>query len=103
MAREIHLDGGEVQVLKAIGLSGTNISGEQIIERVSGMEEAEFIDTLQGLMMMGYVLADKQAFHDYEDVKRADFHVNSGYSKALREAMEPSHRPQKRSRRVRRE
>ena len=100
---ELNLDGGEVQMLKAIGIGGSNISGEVLIERVTGMEEAEFIDTLQGLMMMGYVLADKQAFHDLEDVKKAEFHVNSGYSKALREAIDPRFRPEKRSRRVRRE
>lgn len=103
MGREIHLDGGEVQMLKGIGLGGSNISGEQLIERVTGMEEAEFIETLKGLMMMGYVIADKQSFHGFEDVERAEFHVNSGYSKDLREAIEPSRRPQQRSRRVRRE
>lgn len=103
MGREIQLDGGEVQVLKAIGIGGSNISGEQLIERVMGLEEAELIDTLQGLIMMGYVISDKQAFHDLEGVKKADFHVNSGYSKALREAIDPRFRPQPRSRRVRRE
>jgi hypothetical protein len=103
MGREIQLDGGEVQVLKAIGLGGTNTSGEQLVERVAGLEEAELIDTIQSLIMMGYVLADKQAFHDVEDVKRAEFHVNSGYSKALREAIDPRFRPAPRSRRVRRE
>jgi|SRR5438067_13247797 len=100
---EINLDGGEVQVLKAIGLGGSNVSGDVLIERVAGLEEAELIDTIQGLMMMGYVLADKQAFHDLSDVKKAEFHVNSGYSKALREAIDPRVRPEKRSRRVRRE
>lgn len=103
MSRDIHLDGGEVQMIKAIGLGGTTTSGEVLIERISGVDEAEFIDTLQGLMMMGYVLADKQAFHDFEDVKKADFHVNSGYSKALREAIDPRGGSQPRSRRVRRE
>ena len=103
MGRELNLDGGEVQMLKAIGIGGSNVSGDVLIERITDMDEADFIDTLQGLMMMGYVLADKQAFHDFEDVKRAEFHVNSGYSKDLREAIDPRFRPQPRSRRVRRE
>ena len=103
MGREINLDGGEVQMLKAMGLGGSNISGEHLLERVIGFDEADFIDTLQGLMMMGYVIADKQAFHDFEDVKKAEFHVNSGYSKALREAIDPRSGPKTRSRRVRRE
>lgn len=103
MGREINLDGGEVQMLKAIGLGGSSISGEQLLDRVSGFDEADFIDTLQGLMMMGYVIADKQAFHGFDDVKKAEFHVNSGYSKALRDSIDPRAVAKPRSRRVRRE
>lgn len=90
-------------MLKAIGLSGTNVSGETVVERVPGLGEAELIDTLKGLLMSGYVLSDKSSFRDLDDVKRADFHVNSGYAKELREAIEPERQPAKRSRRVRRE
>ena len=103
MAHEINLDGGEVQMIKALGTGGSAVPGETLIERVSGVEEAEFLDTLQGLIMMGYVISDKQSLHCYDDVKRAEFHVNSGYSKALREATDPRFRPEKKSRRVRRE
>ncbi len=103
MSLEIHLDGGEVQMIKALGTSGSNVDGETLIERVSGVEEAEFIDTLQGLITMGYVLTDKNSLHSYEDVKHGTFHVNSGYAKALREAVDPRFRPQTKSRRVRRE
>jgi hypothetical protein len=100
---EIHLDGGEVMMLKAMGLGGTSMDGETLIERVPGLEEAEFLDTLRGLIMLGYVNADKRALHDLKDVGNANFHVNSGYSRELREAIDPRRRPQKRSRRVRRE
>ncbi|SRR5581483_6243418 len=103
MSLEIHLDGGETQMIKAIGIGGSNISGEALLERVNGMEEAEFLDTLKGLITMGYVMSDKQSMHNFEDVKRAEFHVNSGYAKALKEAVDPRFRPQKKSRRVRRE
>jgi hypothetical protein len=103
---EIHLDGGEKDMLKGIGLGGSTVSGKQLIERVSGLEEAEFVSTLRGLMTMGYVLADKQSFHNFDDVEHAEFHVNSGYAKDLKEAMDPRlrrERREQRNRRVRRQ
>src|SRR5438093_2119586 len=98
--REINLDGGEISMLKAIGVGGSTISGDQLVDRVTGVEQAEFLDTLDGLMTMGYVIADKQSFHSLDDVKIANFHVNSGYSKALRESIDPRFRPEKKSMRV---
>jgi len=103
---EINLDGGEKEILKAIGLSGMSITGKLLLEKAGGMEEAEFVSTLRGLMMMGYVLADKISFHNYDDVEHANFHVNSGYSKDLKEALDPRLRRQRkeqRNRRVRRQ
>ena len=100
---EIHLDGGEVTVLKAMGLGGTSIDGETLIERVRGLEEAELMDTLRGLIMLGYVNSDKRSLHSTDDVKIANFHVNSGYSRELKEAIDPRRKQVKRSRRVRRE
>jgi len=101
---EIHLDGGEISVLKAIGFSGTSLSGDQLIERVKNFAEAELLDTLDGLIMMGYLLTDKQSIHCMEDIERSNFRVNSGYSKELRDAIDPKRRqPEKSSKRVRRE
>ena len=101
---EIHLDGGEVSVLKAIGFSGTPIGGEQLIEKVKHFAEAELLDTLDGLIMMGYVLSDKQSIHSMDDVERTNFRVNSGYSKDLRDAIDPRRKEaEKPNRRVRRE
>jgi hypothetical protein len=99
---DIQLDGGEITVLKAIGVGGGVIDGDTLIERAVPMEEAELMDTLKGLIMLGYVICDKNSLHKLDDVKSANFNVNSGYSKALREAMDPKPQP-KRSRRVRRE
>ena len=101
---EIHLDGGEVTVLKAMGLGGTSVDGETLLERIHGLEEAELMDTLRGLIMLGYVNSDKRSLHDLHDVEIANFHVNSGYSRELKEAIDPrrARKPQ-RSRRVRRE
>ena len=103
---EINLDGGEKEILKAIGLGGSSITGKQLLARVGGMEEAEFVSTLRGLIMMGYVLADKISFHNFDDVEHADFHVNSGYSKDLKEALDPRLRrlrKEQRNRRIRRQ
>jgi len=99
---EINLDGGEVSIIKALGLGGSSVNGEDLAERVVGLEEAELLDTLKGLIVMGYVDADKTSFHTLEDIKRVDFRVNSGYTKELKEALDPQPR-QKKSRRVRRE
>jgi hypothetical protein len=100
---DIHLDGGEVTVLKAMGLGGTSIDGETLMERIRGLEEAELMDTLRGLIMLGYVNSDKRSLHNTDDVKIANFHVNSGYSRELKEAIDPRRKQVKRSRRVRRE
>ncbi len=104
MSRELNLDGGEISVLKALGFGGSGLVGEDLLGRVSDLDSAELIDTLQGLMMMGYVVADKQSFHSLEDMRKIHFHVNSGYSKDIKEALDPSTRDKpKKSRRVRRE
>jgi len=100
---DIHLDGGEVTVLKAMGLGGTSIDGETLIERIRGLESAELLDTLRGLIMLGYVNSDKRSLHDLHDVEIANFHVNSGYSRELREAIDPRRKKPQKSRRVRRE
>jgi hypothetical protein len=102
---DINLDGGEKEILKAIGTSGAPISGRQLLDTAVGMEEAEFISTLKGLLSFGYVLADKQAFHDFKDVQNAEFRINAGYARDLKEALDPRlkrERKEQKSRRVRR-
>jgi hypothetical protein len=69
------------------------------------MEEAEFVSVLKGLLMMGYILADKQSFHDLKDVEHAEFRVNAGYARDLKEALDPrlkQERKDQKNRRVRR-
>ena len=100
--RELNLDGGEISVIKAIGLSGSEVSGEELMKRCPELVPAELIDTLQGLIQLGYVEADPSHFHDAEDLKRVSLHVNSGYAKDLRESFNPQHAKPK-SKRVRRE
>lgn len=101
-SREINLDGGEVSIIKALGFSG-EMTGEDLMAKLGGeLAIAELIDTIKGLMMMGYVEADKNAFYKEDDLKPVHFRVNSGYGKELREALNPQPQ-QKKSKRVRRE
>lgn len=103
MARkELNLDGGEISIIKALGLGGTEIRGDDLLDRVQDLDENELIETIKGLIAVGYVNADRGSFYDKEDLKNVLFQVNSGYSKDLREAIDPSPE-QRKSRRVRRE
>jgi len=98
---DIHLDGAEITILKAIGFSGGDIPGEGVLERASGLDDGEFLEALKGLVVMGYVYSDTTRFASMDEVKRANFHVNSGYVKAIRESMDPSQ--DRKTKRVRRE
>ena len=89
MAREIILDGGEISLLKKIGLSGSQVYGKLLIDRVDGMETAEFLDTLTGLIDQGFVLSNKVNIRLIEDAERAFFRVNAAYAKDLRDAVNP--------------
>ena len=100
MAREIHLDGGEITVLKAVGLSGARIKGRTLVERLENMGVAELIDTLDSLMMFGHLEATTERFSSIHDVETADFWVNSGRLKELREAISGrDDKPERRRRR----
>ena len=97
----INLDGGERSIIKALGFGGAPVNGEVLYERCAGLEEAEFIDTLKGLIVIGYVSCDETSFKTMEEVGKSKFQVNSGYARDLKEAVNPQ--PKKKSRRVRRE
>lgn len=98
----INLDGGERTILKGIGFGGSAVDGETLFQRCPGLEEAEFVDTLKGLIVMGYVSTDGRNLRSMEDVNAVGFQINSGYSRDLREALDPQAKPKK-NRRVRRE
>lgn len=90
MARDIRLDGGEISLLKKIGLSGSQVYGKILLDRVEGMETAELLDTLNGLIDQGYVLSNKVNIRLVEDAEKAFFRVNAAYAKDLRDAVNPS-------------
>jgi hypothetical protein len=103
MGREIKLDGGEITLLKKIGMSGAQVYGKLLIDRIEGMETAELLDTLTGLIDQGYVLSNKVNIRLIEDAEKAFFRINSAYAKDLREAVNPGRRrEQERARRQRR-
>ena len=103
MKREIKLDGGEITILKALGLSGNQMYGKMLIERTGEMAPAEFLETLDGLVTMGYVLSNKVNVRLIEDAERAVFRVNSAYARDLRDSMHPGRaREDKKERRQRR-
>lgn len=103
MEREIKLDGGEITILKALGLSGTALNGKMLMDRTGDMEEAEMVDTLTSLIDQGYVLSSKVNVMDVEDIERSSFRVNPSYSRDLRDALKPgTRRREDRSRRQRR-
>lgn len=102
--RDINLDGGEISVLKALGVGSGEMNGKDLMMRLGGdLVPAELIETLKGLMAVGYVEADKHAFYKAEDLENIHFQVNSGYSKDLKEALNPQPQKPRKSKRVRRE
>lgn len=103
MRREINLSGGEITLLKTMGLSGTSTPGKQIVKSIGEMETGEFLDALNGLISVGYVLSNKATIGSMEDVERTFFRVNASYARDLRDAITPNRRrEQKRPRRRRR-
>ena len=101
MHREIHLSGGEITLLKTLGLSGAPTYGKLLMEKIGEMEEAEFLDELDGLISQGYILADKVNVRTMEDVERSVFRVNASYARELKDALHPGRRrePERRRRR----
>jgi hypothetical protein len=102
VAREIQLSGGEITILKAIGLTGTAMAGKFLLDRMEEVEAGEFIDTLEGLLAMGYLLATKVNIRTLEDVERASFRVNPSYAHELKDALDPSRRREQDKQRRRR-
>jgi len=90
MGRDIKLTGGEITILKKIGLSGTPLLGKLLIDRIEEMETGEFLDGLIGLMDLNYVLSNKVNIRLKEDVEKASFRVNPSFSKDLADAVNPS-------------
>ncbi len=89
MSREIKLSGGDISVIKALGLTGSAVNGLKLLERLNDMGVFELIDTLDGLMMFDYVVSDVDPIRRKEDLERANIKVNATHLRDLREALNP--------------
>jgi hypothetical protein len=98
----INLDGSETTVIKGIGLMGSEVDGATLFKNCKGMDGRDFLDTLKGLMDVGFVDSDAYSFHSVEEIEDYRFRINPGYMKEIREALDPSPEPSK-SKRVRRD
>jgi biotin operon repressor len=97
----IKLSGGEITLLKALGLGGTPVSGKQLIDRL-GMAEGEMLDTINGMINQGYIVSSKVNVQKMEDIERSYFRVDAAASRNLRAAMRPArHKEEERPRRRR--
>jgi hypothetical protein len=101
MAGEITLDGGEITLLKRIGLSGAQIYGRLLVDELEDEEIAMFLDTLIGLLDQGYILTNKVNIRLIEDVERAFFRINPAFAPALRDAVSPARRRERERQRER--
>ncbi len=99
---DISLSGGEISVVKTIGLGGGSVAGSQLADRMEDMESAEFLDTLGGLMSQDYVLASKVNIRTMDAVRSSTFRVNPTYARDLKEALYPSRKKEEKGRRRRR-
>ena len=102
MTSDINLSGGEITLLKTMGLSGTPTYGKVLSEQIGEIDQAEFVDELNGLIELGYVLCDRVNVRTMEDVERAVFRVNASYARELKDAIQPSRRRERDQRRRRR-
>jgi hypothetical protein len=98
---EINLNGGEISILKTIGLGGTALPGTHLVDRID-MVDAELVDALDGLIMLGYVYADRVGIRNIEAVKSASFRVSQTYARELKDAIYPSRHKEEKGRRRRR-
>lgn len=84
----IHLDGGEISIIRALGFSGAPMPGRDLKSRVDRMSDNDLAECLKTLMSLGYVTAVPD-LDRAEDLDKIIFAVNSGYSKDLKEAIDP--------------
>ena len=100
--REINLDGGEITILKSLGLSGTPVQGKQLLAHTDEMMPGEMIESLDGLISLGYVLSNKVNIRKIEDIEKSVFRVNPAYARDLKDAIHPSRARERKGRRERR-
>lgn len=97
---KINLDGGEISIIRALGFAGSPMAGHDLKGRVGQMSDQDLAETLRTLIALGYVTSTPD-LDRVDDLDKVMFAVNSGYSKELKETLEPEKKaPSKRVRRV---
>jgi len=96
---KINLDGGEISIIRALGFSGSPMSGRDLKGRIDRMSDSDLAECLRTLIALGYVSSTPD-MDRVEDIEKVAFAVNSGYAKDLKEAIDPTPEPTKRQRRV---
>jgi hypothetical protein len=95
----INLDGGEISIIRALGFAGTQVAGHELKGKVGSMSERDLIECLKTLIALGFVSSSADLDRS-EEFDKMTFAVNSGYSRDLREAIDPQPKSNKRQRRV---
>jgi len=98
---DIKLNGGEISILKTLGFSGSQMYGKILLERIGEVLPAEFVDTLDSLLTLGYVQSNKVNIRRIEEVETAFFRVNPAHVRDLRDALRPGRKQEQRTRRRR--
>jgi hypothetical protein len=101
--RELNLNGGEITLLKKIGLSGAQMYGKLLVDHLEKDEGPAFLETLNGLIEQDFVLSNKVGVRTLEDVESAFFRVNPAFAIALRDATNPARRRAREQQRERRQ
>ena len=95
---KINLNGGEISIIRALGFSGTPMLGRDLKGRIDRMSDSDLADCLMTFIALGYVTSSPD-LDGVENLEKVAFAVNSGYAKVLKEAIEPTPEPTKRTRR----
>ena len=96
----INLDGAETTIVKTLGFGSAPMMGADLKTRLPGIGKDELFSLLHGLVECGYVCSSRD-LGDREDLDRSSFFVNPGYTKDLKEALDPE--PDEPNRRMRRQ
>ncbi len=87
---EIKLNGGEIRMLKAIGMSGTPVFGRLLLGKMEDSETMECVETLRDLMEQGYVISNRSNVQTVKDVECSYFRVSQTHARDLRAASNPA-------------
>ena len=88
MGRELSLSGSDIAVIKCFPAGGTPILGRDLA-KAANMMDAEFVDTLQGLIILDVVKSTKLQFRTSQEIESISFSLNSGKLKEIRAATRP--------------